>query len=258
MASHWIKMNKSLPRDPRVVRIACASSSDRLRTVGGLFSAWCIFDEQTQDGKLEGYTPELLDELVGMPGLARGMEQVGWLTIGDGYLSVPRFEEHNGQSAKRRAKECDRKASARKADNNPLKERQSGRTREEKSTDVLPLLIPLAGEVPESGKDRFLPKGWRTMSRDERKRKRVNANSETMVRIGKFFGRSPDSLWVIAEAVALLELKPPASEIDLLEKYYWLEIDADKDSRRRSLSTLLNNWSSEVDRAKTYFASTAA
>lgn len=109
-------MNKSLPRDPRVVRISSALKADRLRTCGGLLSAWCIADEQTEDGKLDGYTPDLLDELIGFPGLALAMQSVGWLEVGDGFLVIPRFEEHNGQSAKRRAQDSARKMSAREAD----------------------------------------------------------------------------------------------------------------------------------------------
>jgi hypothetical protein len=123
MAGDWIKMQKSLPRDPRVVRISSALKADRLRTVGGLFSAWCLFDEQTEDGKLEGYTPEILDDLIGFPGLAKAMQSVGWLDIDGDSLRVPRFEEHNGQSAKRRAQDVVRKTSARKADKCPQDEK---------------------------------------------------------------------------------------------------------------------------------------
>lgn len=119
MAGNWIKMNKSLPRDPRVVRISSALRADRLRTVGGLLSAWCVADEQTEDGRLDGYTPELLDELVGFHGLARAMETVGWLVIGEGFLEFPRFSENNGQSSKRRIQDAERKMSARKADKCP-------------------------------------------------------------------------------------------------------------------------------------------
>ncbi len=135
MAGEWIKCNKGLFRHPKVVRIASALKADRLRTVGGLLSAWCVADEQTPDGKLDAYTPELLDDLVGMPGLSRAMESVGWLTIGDGFLEIPRFEEHNGHSAKRRAQDADRKMSARKADKCPQAEqKKSGpeKRREEK------------------------------------------------------------------------------------------------------------------------------
>lgn len=102
-------MRKALLTDPKLVRISSALKADRFRTVGGIFSAWCLFDDQTEDGTLAGYTPELMDEIIGWPGLARAMEAVEWLEIGDGFLAMPRFDEHNGKSAKRRMQDAERK-----------------------------------------------------------------------------------------------------------------------------------------------------
>jgi hypothetical protein len=99
---------------------------------------------------LEGYTPELLDEIIGFPGLSQAMATVGWLEIGDEFLVVPRFDEHNGKSAKRRAQESVRKTSAREADKCPQSKRtKSGpeKRREEKSIDTP--LPPL--EIPQNG-----------------------------------------------------------------------------------------------------------
>lgn len=116
MAGDWIKMRKTLPTDPRIVRIMSALKADRFRTLGGVFAAWCLFDDQTEDGRLDGYTPEVFDEVIGFPGLSRAMAAVGWLEIGKDYLAAPRFSEHNGKTAKRRASEAVRKMSARNAD----------------------------------------------------------------------------------------------------------------------------------------------
>jgi hypothetical protein len=116
MAGDWIKIRKCLPNDPRIVRMASALKADRFRTLGGTVSAWCLFDEHTDSGRLEGYTPDLLDEVVGFRGLAAAMEAVGWLEVGENFLVAPRFEKHNGKTAKRRCQETDRKRSARKAD----------------------------------------------------------------------------------------------------------------------------------------------
>lgn len=135
MAGDWIKMNRSLPRDPRVVRISSALKADRLRTVGGLLSAWCLADELTEDGRLPYYTPDLLDELVGLPGLSAAMAEVGWMVIGEDFLEFPRFSEHNGNSAKRRAQDAVRKMSAREADktrtNCGLEKRREEKRRED-------------------------------------------------------------------------------------------------------------------------------
>jgi hypothetical protein len=155
MAGDWIKMRKSLPTDPRVVRISSALKADRLRTIGGLMSAWCLLDEQTEDGKLDGYTPEIFDEIVGFPGLAAAMRNVGWMEFGDGFLAAPRFHEHNGQSAKRRAQDSVRKVSAREADKCPHGKRtKSGleKRREEKSNTPLP---------PQGGWSDFLESVWK-------------------------------------------------------------------------------------------------
>ena len=135
MAGDWIKMRRSLLTDPRVVRISSALNADRFRTIGGLFSAWCLFDEQTPDGHLAGYTPEVFDQIVGISGLAVAMAAVGWLEIGPDYLQATAFCEHNGQSAKRRAQESVRKMSARDADKTADKKRpREEKRREEKNT----------------------------------------------------------------------------------------------------------------------------
>lgn len=128
MAGDWIKMRRSLLGDPRVVRIASALQADRFRTIGGLFSAWCLFDEQTEDGKLDGYTSDAFDEIVGMPGICAAMASVGWIEIREDSLVAVEFCKHNGQSAKKRIQDTARKASARKADKSGT---ESG-TREEK------------------------------------------------------------------------------------------------------------------------------
>jgi len=119
MAGDWIKMRKSLLADPRVVRIMSALHADRFRTIGGLFSAWCLIDEQTEDGILIGYTQQAFDEIVGLDGIAEAMEAVGWLRISAQGIEAINFTEHNGRTAKRRLQENVRKMSARHADKCP-------------------------------------------------------------------------------------------------------------------------------------------
>lgn len=54
-------MRMDLHRHPKVVRIMSALGADRLRTIGGLHAVWCLFDEQSEDGFLDGYTPKIID-----------------------------------------------------------------------------------------------------------------------------------------------------------------------------------------------------
>ena len=257
MAGEWIKMNKTLPRDSRVVRIASALNADRLRVVGGLLSAWCLFDEQTEDGIIPGYTPEIFDEFMNFPGLARAMESVGWLEIGAEFIAAPRYDEHNGQSAKRRAQESNRKRTARNEEKCPHPKRtESGLEKRERREELFPPLSPKGEEITK--KENHLPKGWKDLTKDQRKRLRVDANSPSMAEIGKFFGRASETLWTVAEGVALFELRPTPEDVAILARYYRLPLEKESDFRRRDLATLLNNWQTEVDRARTHFAATDA
>lgn len=129
MAGDWIKMRADLHTHPKVVRMSSALKADRLRIVGGLHSAWCLFDVHSIDGFLDGYNAETLDDLIGFPGFSRAMMAVGWLEEEGESLVMPRFEAHNGQSAKRRAQDADRKRNVRKAS---ASEADKKRTREEK------------------------------------------------------------------------------------------------------------------------------
>ena len=115
MAGDWIKMRADLHTHPKVVRISSALKADRLRTVGGLHAVWCLFDAHSDDGQLHGYTLEAIDDLINWPGFAAAMQAVGWVESGDDFVRLPRFEEHNSKSAKRRAMETERKRAEREA-----------------------------------------------------------------------------------------------------------------------------------------------
>lgn len=166
MAGDWIKVRKSLPTDGRVVRISSALDADRLRTVGGLIAAWCLFDEHTEDGMLDGYTPKVFDEIIGFPGLCHAMASVGWVIIHPEAIEAVNFTEHNGASARRRAQESARKNDEREAAKRPQNVRKTSasdadkkrtgcgleKRREEKSlvvgTDVPPTSVTLGDEFP--------------------------------------------------------------------------------------------------------------
>lgn len=135
MAGDWIKMGKDLLTHPKVVRMSSALNADRLRTVGGLFAVWCLFDTHSVDGQLSGYTAEIIDDEIRLPGFSSAMESVGWLEFGEDGASLPDFEEHNGQSAKRRAQETERKRNERKTS---ALDADKKRTREEKRREDIP------------------------------------------------------------------------------------------------------------------------
>lgn len=137
MAGDWIKMRLSLQTHPKVVRILSATKTDKFRVIGGLHAVWAVFDTHSVDGKLDGYTPEALDHIIGWPGFSDALVAVGWLLVeGADALLLPEFDEHNGTSGKRRAEDQKRKRDSRK--NPQIVTDESGqiadklRTREEK------------------------------------------------------------------------------------------------------------------------------
>lgn len=145
MAGDWIKMRTDLFTHPKVVRISSALKADTLRTVGGLMSAWCLFDAHSVDGRLEGYTLEYLDAHLRWEGFSEAMASVGWLEADEFGLVLPRFDTHNGQSAKRRAQDSDRKREVRKMS---ASEADKTRTREEKRREeVIPPKSPKGVEA---------------------------------------------------------------------------------------------------------------
>jgi hypothetical protein len=148
MAGDWIKMRAALRSSPKVVRIASALSADgcpdRLRVVGALHAVWSLADEHSEDGRLDGYTLESLDEMIGWPGFATAMKAAGWLNVDAQGIEVPRFDEHNGASAKRRAMEAERKRRGRIQQGQPsASDADKKRTREEKRRVTTP--IPPSG-----------------------------------------------------------------------------------------------------------------
>jgi hypothetical protein len=136
MAGDWIKMRVDLWDDPRVIRMVSALKADKATICGALYRLWCLADQYTEDGRLDGYDAAALDEAVKVDGFAEALVKVKWLEIEGDNLIVPRFEEHNGASAKRRSMERNRKQRSREVSASDAdKMRPRGRGREERDID---------------------------------------------------------------------------------------------------------------------------
>lgn len=184
MAGDWIKMRSDLFTHPKVVRMSSALKADgrpalladRMRTVGGLMAVWCLFDAHSTDGKLAGYSLEAIDEQVGMPGFGRAMASVEWITEDATGLVLPEFDKHNGQSAKRRAQEADRKREARKssasgADKMRTREEKRREDKERGATTSAPTLELVSDDASKGGKTPAkrgtrLPADWHPSDED--------------------------------------------------------------------------------------------
>jgi hypothetical protein len=170
-------MRAELLTSPKVVRMASALKTDRFKTIGGLLAVWCLFDAHSEDGRLDGYTPGALDQSIGWRGFAQAMQSVDWLQVDSGGLFVPRFDEHNGQSAKRRAQEAERKrtqrgqASASGAD----KKRDQRREEKEKRTTSEPIGSAAAPKVVDPVKDEIWKSGLALMEAQGHARESVRS-----------------------------------------------------------------------------------
>ena len=107
MAGDWIKIEHALPDKPECIRLAARLEIDQDAVVGKLVRLWIWADQQTLDGNAP-VTPAFIDRLTNCPGFAAAIVDIGWLRDRNGTLQLPRFDRHNGQTAKRRALAKDR------------------------------------------------------------------------------------------------------------------------------------------------------
>ena len=156
MSGDWIKMRMDLRNHPKVVRMSSALKADRLRVVGGLWAVWCTFDAHSPDGLLEGYTLQAIDDDLGWRGFGAAMQAVGWLVESESGLEMPRFDEHNGKSAKRRAQESERKRNERNADERPQPVRELSASHADKKQTAC-VLEKEKKEIPPKGPPLVLP-----------------------------------------------------------------------------------------------------
>tara|TARA_R110000824_G_scaffold15044_7_gene63630 strand:- start:5068 stop:6183 length:1116 start_codon:yes stop_codon:yes gene_type:complete len=103
MAGEWIKFESVTPDKPEVYQLAEILGIDPDSVVGKLVRVWVWADQQTIDGNARGVTRALLDRLTSAGGFADALIAVGWLLEVEGGLTFPRFDEHNGKTAKARA-----------------------------------------------------------------------------------------------------------------------------------------------------------
>lgn len=103
-----IYLRDELFEDPRVYTLSRVLNENRSHVVGYLARLWTYADLHSRDGLLPLLTGDDVDRLVEHDGFAAALVGIGWLEIGDGYVSIPRYHEHCGDSAKKRRQDRDR------------------------------------------------------------------------------------------------------------------------------------------------------
>lgn len=98
-----MKVELALPEKPEVFRMAGALNLHADTVTGKLVRVWAWFDRHTPDGNAVGVTFADVDTIAGVSGFAGAMNEVRWLNRTYDGVQVPRFDRHNGDSAKKRA-----------------------------------------------------------------------------------------------------------------------------------------------------------
>lgn len=112
MAGDWLKIESSTPEKEEVLAITSLLGwDDPDMAVGKLFRLWRWFDQHTIDGNATRVTSALLDRIIGVKGFCEAVNSVGWLEINEGGVALPKFDRHNGNTAKNRALTAKRVAS---------------------------------------------------------------------------------------------------------------------------------------------------
>lgn len=108
MAGDWIKMRTNLHEHPKVLMVADTLGVDAFAVVGRLHRLWAWVDQHSESGRAVVAPLSRVDALVCATGFADALRSVGWLAGDDGCLDFPGFEEHNGETAKKRAENSKR------------------------------------------------------------------------------------------------------------------------------------------------------
>lgn len=110
MAGDWIKMRSDLFEHPKVFKLADMLGVDEFSVVGMLFCFWAWADKHSVDGRVDAATSRLVDKCAQRSGFADALVSVGWLVVDDSGITIPRFNEHNGDSSKERTLKNQRQA----------------------------------------------------------------------------------------------------------------------------------------------------
>ena len=109
----WIKVETHTPDKAEIRHIARRCHCTKAEAFLAFFRLFVWLDEQTDDGHVEFFTPEDADDLAGLPGFGDALQEVRWITFSPGGAVESNWDRHNGQSAKRRCMDAERKRAVR-------------------------------------------------------------------------------------------------------------------------------------------------
>ena len=110
----WIKIETHTPDKAEIRHAARLCHCSQAEAFLAFFRVWAWLDEQTDDGRVEFFTAEDADDIAGLSGFGAALAEVRWIMFGPGGAVVANWDRHNGQSAKRRCLDAERKRVVRK------------------------------------------------------------------------------------------------------------------------------------------------
>ena len=109
----WIKIETHTPDKAEIRHIARLCGCTKAEAFLALFRVLVWLDEETDDGHVDFFTPADADEIADLPGFGEALQEVRWISFGPTGAVVSNWERHNGQSAKRRCLDAERKRAVR-------------------------------------------------------------------------------------------------------------------------------------------------
>lgn len=111
----WVKILVTLPRCPKIMHLAAALGCKRHEALGLAVEYFCWLDGISSDG-LTQLTPAQVNEIFARKNLAEALCKIGWAGLDEaGCLYALDFDTHNGESAKKRVLQAEKKRRQRAA-----------------------------------------------------------------------------------------------------------------------------------------------
>lgn len=98
--AEWVQARTDLDTDPVVIRQAAALSIPALSVAFLWIKFWGWAREHTVTGRIESVTHEVVDAAIGVRGFAQSAGH--WLLFDEAGLTIPKWEKHNDNGARKR------------------------------------------------------------------------------------------------------------------------------------------------------------
>jgi hypothetical protein len=217
---------------------------DVFSVVGRLHEFWAWADQHTDSGEMPFTVLEDVDDVVQKRGFASEMVRVGWLADnGQDGVCVPKWDRHNGESAKKRGLAMERQRACRSRSRS---ESVTDMSREECDSSVTESEQSRDQRREEKSISPIVPNGDKDLDPDP-----------LLLRAKGLFSKRPVRLPIRLDRSQLQAWKKNKGAVEATAEEDWVLLEeayAQTDGmacqyRRKDLAQLLNNWNGEITRA---------